>query len=370
MTGTEPSGQLRQRDAVRLLLDYSLDMITILARDGRVLHESASAARASDGSTAGRAARSIFDRVHTDDLSRTLAAIDRACEAAEPVGPFHYRVRHADGTWRTLEAVARSMTGDAGERVCVMSARDVTGHLMVDEQVVRVQKMEALERLARSIAHDFNNVLTAILGNVDLALADDPPERLRPRFSEIRDAAVVATSLVEQLQLFSQRRLTRTDVIDVCDSVGHMEAMLRRMLNPGVRLVVSSTISGPAHVSLAHGSLEQIVMNLVVNARDAMPDGGQIDVTIDRSAIATAEDGSRDFVTLRVADSGVGMTPQVRARVFEPYFTTKAVGKGRGLGLATVYGIVTDAGGSIDLLTAPGRGTTVAVHLPRALPQT
>jgi len=191
-----------------------------------------------------------------------------------------------------------------------------------------------------------------------------------PKLVEIREAAEVATSLVQQLHLFSQKRLKRTDVVDVCETIGQMEAVLRRMLRPEVRLTVTSMITGPAHVHLAHGSLEQIVMNLVVNARDAMPHGGQIHLTIDRSAISGAENGGRDFVTVRVADTGVGMTPQVRARAFEPYFTTKAVGKGMGLGLATVHGIVTDAGGLIDVMTEAGRGTTVSVHLSRALPQT
>lgn len=224
-------------------------------------------------------------------------------------------------------------------------------------------------RLIESIAHDFNNVLTNILGNAERILARGLPDAVRADVAEIRDAAAVAASLAERLHAFAQPRPAHTHVIDVCDAIERMASFLRQMVGPRIRLTTASAIAGPAHVHLARGSLEQIVMNLVVNARDAMAHGGQIDVTIDRSVVAGAGQSSRDFVTLRVADTGVGMTPAVRARAFEPYFTTKAVGKGTGLGLPTVHGIVTDAGGSIDLTTEPGRGTTIAVRLPRALPQ-
>jgi len=371
MTEAEPSDQLHQLAALRGLLAYSVDAITVLSPEGRVLQENHEATRLAGHTPVGRSRHTIFDRVHPDDLSRTRAVIDRARGSADPVGPFQLRLRHANGSWVALEAFVRSIGNDAGERVCVLSAREVTEHRVFEEaEVLRAQRVDALERLAGAIAHDCNNVLTAILGNADRALAGTLPGGLRPKLVEIREAAEVATSLVQQLHLFSQKRLKRTDVVDVCETIGQMEAVLRRMLRPDVRLTVTSMITGPAHVHLAHGSLEQIVMNLVVNARDAMPHGGQIHLTIDRSAISGAENGGRDFVTVRVADTGVGMTPQVRARAFEPYFTTKAVGKGMGLGLATVHGIVTDAGGLIDVMTEAGRGTTVSVHLSRALPQT
>lgn len=232
-----------------------------------------------------------------------------------------------------------------------------------------VATSDARERLIQSIAHDFNNVLTNILGNAERILADGLPDAVRSHVAEIRDAATVAVSLAERLQAFGQPRPAHTEVIDVGEAIGRMASFLRQMVGPRIRLTVTSAIAGPAHVHLARGSLEQVVLNLVVNARDAMAHGGQIDVTIDRSVVAGVGHASRDFVTLRVADTGVGMTPAVRARAFEPYFTTKAVGKGTGLGLPTVHGIVTEAGGSIDLTTEPGRGTTIAVRLPRALPQ-
>lgn len=369
MTEAEPAEQIWQGDALRALLDYAIDAITVITREGRVVLDSATAERMTGHRTGARVGQSIFDRVHVDDFTRTAAAIARAMIAPDPVGPFQFRYQHANGTWRTLEAVARALEVDRGDRVCVLSARDVTGRVLVEEEVRRAQKMEALERLAGSIAHDFNNVLTTILGNADFALASELADGVRPQLMEIRDAADVATSLVRQLQLFSEKRLTRTDIVDASELVEQMAAVLRRMVGPEIQLSVTSIVAGPAHVQLGHGNLEQVVMNLVLNARDAMPAGGRLDVTVGCSMMEAAEGGTRDFVTVRVADSGVGMAPQVRARIFEPYFTTKAVGKGSGLGLATVYGIVTDAGGSIDVITEPGQGTTFAVHFPRALPK-
>jgi PAS domain S-box-containing protein len=359
MTGTESFNQVRQHDALRFLLEYSIEAVTVIARDGRVLEENAAATHMAGQPLVDRRDRSFFDRVHVDDLSHTRAAIGRAYLSTAPVGPVPCRLRHATGVWHAIEAVVRSFGDETGTRACLFIARDVRD----------VTPVDAREGLIQSIAHDFNNVLTNILGNAERILDGGLPDAVRPGIVDIRDAATVAASLAERLQAFGQQRPAPTEVVDVCDAIGRMASFLRQMVGPRIRLTVTSAIAGPAHVHLARGSFEQVVMNLIVNARDAMAHGGQLDVTIDRAVVARAGQASRDFVTLRVADTGVGMTPAVRARAFEPYFTTKAVGKGTGLGLPTVHGIVTDAGGSIDVTTEPGRGTTIAVRLPRALPQ-
>ena len=227
--------------------------------------------------------------------------------------------------------------------------------------------MEALERLTRTIAHDFNNLLTTILGHADKALAVGPGAALRADLDAIRQAADVGATLVRQLAPFSDTRVKIANVVDVPDTLQRLGGVLRGLVGPPITLTVE-TMTGPAHVHLEEGHLEQIVMNLVLNARDAMPWGGTITVTVTASSKSPGGRAPRDLITIEVSDTGVGMTAHVRARIFEPYFTTKAVGKGTGLGLSTVYGLVTEAGGSVEVESGINQGSRFSVHLPRALP--
>ena len=221
------------------------------------------------------------------------------------------------------------------------------------EQFAHTQRMEAVGRLAGGVAHDFNNLLTVILGEVDLALAR-PDADGKAALAEIRRAGERAALLTQQLLAFSRRQVVAPEVINVNTVVRELETMLVRLIGENVR-ITSHTAASDAWIRADRGQMEQVLVNLVVNARDAMPAGGTV-------TIATALE--RDCVVIAVSDTGTGMTDEVRGHLFEPFFTTKERGKGSGLGLATSYGIVRQAGGHIDVRTVVGVGTTMQVILP------
>jgi CheY-like chemotaxis protein len=234
--------------------------------------------------------------------------------------------------------------------------------------------MEALGRFAGGIAHDFNNLLTGILGAADLALYDlADGAAAREDLEVIRDSARRAAALTGQILAFSRGGVVQPAVLGVAEVVGGLAPMLARLLGEPVRLVVEAPPPPPGggHVTADRGQLEQVLMNLVLNARDAMPDGGTLAVRVEDVDLARASAehpgvAPGAWVRLAVSDTGVGMDEATQARVFEPFFTTKARGKGTGLGLATVYGIVTQAGGVVRAASAPGAGSTFTLYLPRA----
>ena len=240
-----------------------------------------------------------------------------------------------------------------------------------DEQLRHAQKMEAIGRLAGGVAHDFNNLLTAIIGYTDL-LAEriDPADQTARDVAGIRKAADRAAALTRQLLAFSRKQFLNPTVLDLNETVSGMLQILPRVIGEHIQTTVA--LAGDlTRVRADASQMEQVLVNLVLNARDAMPDGGQ--VTIETSNVSLGapririENLSIDpgpYVMLAVTDSGIGMDDATRARVFEPFFTTKPKGKGTGLGLATVYGIVEQSGGGISITTAPGRGTSVRIYLP------
>ncbi|MDP2321693.1 MAG: MASE1 domain-containing protein [Acidobacteriota bacterium] len=256
----------------------------------------------------------------------------------------------------------------------IMAERDdaLERRLLLEEQLRHSQKMEAVGRLAGGIAHDFNNLLTAIIGYTEIVLTSlDPKDERRADAEEIARAAMRAADLTKQMLAFSRRQVLQPKIIDLNTALGKVEPMLRRVIGEDIMLTVTGKAASP-HVRVDPGQVEQVVMNLVVNARDAMPQGGRItveaaDAVLDHAALADAPDVKPgNFVMLSVADTGVGMPPEVRARIFEPYFTTKDVGKGTGLGLSTAYGIVRQSDGHIAVSSELGRGTTFRIYLPRS----
>lgn len=246
--------------------------------------------------------------------------------------------------------------------------RDVTERLHLEEQLRNAQQLEAIGRLAGGIAHDFNNILSIIMGHGELLLAMGAvDERTRSGLEQMRRAADRAASLTQQLLAFSRKQVLQPKVLDLNDTVGGVQKMLTRVIGEDIELIANLS-SELMMVRADPGQLEQVVINLVVNARDAMPEGGKITMETANVEIRK-EDRDLDpvpgrYVMLKVTDTGHGMDSATLSHVFEPFFTTKPMGKGTGLGLATVYGIVKQSGGSVRAESETGRGTVFRVYLP------
>ena len=270
-----------------------------------------------------------------------------------------------------------TLVRDAGQRpqFVLSMVQDVTQHKLLEDQLRQAQKMEAIGRLAGGVAHDFNNLLTAISGYSNLVL-----DRLHARDSdliedvrEIDKAAQRAHSLTRQLLAFSRKQLLQPQILSVNDVVGDMDAMLRRLIGEDIEIITVYG-SGLARVQADPGQLQQVIINLVVNARDEMPGGGTLSIETANEVVSPAEASRRgseasagSFVKFTIRDTGRGMDSETKARLFEPFFTKKGVGKGTGLGLATVYGIVKQSGGFIDVESAPGEGASFTIYLPSVL---
>ena len=287
-------------------------------------------------------------------------------------GAIRTGVRHRakDGRLFEVDLVARPLEF-AGRRARLVLARDVTAQRHLEDQLRQSQKMEAVGQLAGGIAHDFNNLLTAILGSTQLLLQVTPPGDVRREdVDEIRNAGLRAAELTRQLLAFSRRQVLAPKVLELNGVVANMDKMLRRLIGEDVELATTLHAEAGA-VNADPGQLEQVLLNLVVNARDAMPGGGRVLIETTRVLLRDELVERRhrlppgDYACLAVTDSGAGMDESTQAHLFEPFFTTKEVGKGTGLGLATVYGIVKQSGGYIWVYSEPGRGTTVRVYLPR-----
>ena len=280
--------------------------------------------------------------------------------------------KRKDGRHLTVKLSVRAVRSRSGQvEYYETFVRDVTEQRRLQTQLVQSQKMEAVGRLAGGIAHDFNNLLTVITTSCDLLLEDlaatDPK---REDVDQVRKAADGAAALTRQLLAFSRQQVLTPQIVNLGDVVYGVEKMLRRVIGEDVDLV---TVLGSdvGAVKADVGQLEQVLMNLAVNARDAMPTGGKL--TIETANVEHDPDYAREqeaapvsrFVMLAVSDTGTGMDEATKARIFEPFFTTKEVGKGTGLGLATVYGIVRQSGGFIWVYSEPGLGTTFKIYLPQ-----
>jgi signal transduction histidine kinase/ActR/RegA family two-component response regulator len=284
---------------------------------------------------------------------------------------LEYRTTWPDGTVRWISMLGRFSYDAAGAPTRGAGiVSDVTERRSLEDQLRQSQKMEAVGQLAGGIAHDFNNLLTAILGFAGfIAESLEESDPRRGDVDEIRQAAERAATLTRQLLAFSRKQILAVRVLRLGDVVGDLTPMLRRLLGESIDL--ATIVGDHSFVKADPGQLQQVIVNLAVNAHDAMRDGGRLtiessDVQLDE-AFAQRHPSVRPgpHVKLTVADTGHGMDAATQKRIFEPFFTTKPQGQGTGLGLATVYGIVKQSGGSIWVESAPGRGTTFTVFLPK-----
>jgi len=296
-----------------------------------------------------------------------VPAIHVAVTATERGKQRLFRHRTRSGALLDVEVTSQDIpfSGRSGRLVLAM---DVTARLAHESAMRQHQRLEAVGRLAGGVAHDFNNILTAITGYAEMLRAGLPPaDEMQADVAEILKASDRAAGLTRQLLAFSRQQQLQPRLVSLNDSVRDMENMLRRLIGEDVEMETRLD-PGIAMVEADPGQLQQVLLNLCVNARDAMPRGGTVVVSTSRARVASDDaDRPREHVELTVSDSGIGMDAETQLRVFEPFFTTKGADKGTGLGLATVYGIVTQSGGTIQVESAPGAGTTFRILLPASV---
>ncbi len=307
--------------------------------------------------------------IHASDRQSVKENLDRATREQIDLHLL-YRTTWPDGSLHWIRGTGRTFRDDAGVPVRAAGVgMDVTEHQMLEAQLRQSQKMDAVGQLAGGIAHDFNNLLTAIHGYAELLAMSLPnTDPRRADTTEIKRAAERAADLTRQLLAFSRKQILAPQVFRLGDAVAGITPMLRRLISESIDLKMIANDRG--HVKADAGQIEQVLVNLTVNARDAMPNGGHL--TIETADVSLDEHFARQHpsarpgphVVLAVSDTGHGMDAATQSRVFEPFFTTKPKGRGTGLGLATVYGIVKQSGGHLWVYSEVGRGTTFKVYLP------
>ncbi len=352
----------------RLITDSSNDLICLMDFEGKAVFTSPCTRTMLGYDPAAVLGRSGFNFIHREDVAASRHAFERAL--AGESATFAHRVRHVDGSWRWLEGWGQVVHFHGQPHVLAVS-HDVTERRRLEEKLRSAQKMEAIGQLAGGIAHDFNNLLTIIIGYCALlrsALSGRPS--LLKEVEEISAAVEKATILTRQLLAFGRRQMLQPKVLNMNDVLTDMLSMLRRLLSEDIEL----TIRTDPDLEMIHcdrGQIEQVIMNLAINARDAMPDGGKLILAVSNARLddyPLSQAGQPEpCVLLSVTDTGSGMDAETQAHMFEPFFTTKELGKGTGLGLATVYGIVGQAGGQITVESEVGKGSTFRVYLPRVV---
>ena len=347
----------RSEKHFRSLIENSTDMFWLLDAEARVLYRSPSVERVLGYTSEELVGRNGFDFLHPDDIAPMRDELQTLVSKPEGFGLVEARFRHKDGRWILLEAVGTNRLDDDAVGGLVVCARDITAQRAAEAERARLQddlhhaqKMDAIGRLAGGVAHDFNNLLMVISASTESALLGlDDASPLRPKLDQTRQAVERAAALTQQLLTFSRRQQPSLRALDLNAQVQATVSMLRRLIGENVAVSVDLEPGLPP-ITADPMQLDQVLLNLALNARDAMPDGGTL-----RFATRSRADGA---VELRVADTGVGIDDETRQRLFEPFFTTKQPGRGTGLGLAAVYGIVTRSGGTICVESEVGSGTT------------
>jgi len=362
----------------KALTENTLDIVTVLNREGIYLYNSPSLKRVLGYDPNEVAGRNAFGFIHPEDLAHAREVFQQALNHPDRPSSVEFRFRHKDGSWHYLEAVGQSHVADPAISGVVINSRDISDRKRAEvelhereNQLRHAQKMEAIGQLAGGLAHDFNNILTVIHGHASLLMAKAKlsPDNARSA-QQIGQAAERASSLTRQLLAFSRRQVIQPRPLDLNETVLAMTKMLGRVLGEDITVQVKY-LPQPAVIFGDPGMIDQVLLNLAVNSRDAMPKGGVLHIAVESAEIEPRQIAYKPeartgrFVCLTVTDTGCGIAPENLHRIFEPFFTTKEMGRGTGLGLATTYGIIKQHNGWIEAESQVGRGTTVRVFLPR-----
>jgi two-component system cell cycle sensor histidine kinase/response regulator CckA len=367
----------RQQDFLRQVIDLNPNLIFVKDWEGRFTLVNQALADLYGAPVEQLIGKRDADfNSNEEEVERFLEGDREAMRSGEP--RFVMEEPNTDartGARRWFQVIKVPLRSADGAPQVLGVATEITQRKELESQLRQAQRMEAVGQLAGGIAHDFNNVLTAILGYTLLLLRDPAlPAAQRDDMQEIHQAAQRAAALTQQLLAFSRKQVLQPTVLDMTEVVEGMKTLLRRLIGEHIALITVPERQ-PLLVRADRGQLEQVIVNLAVNARDAMPAGGTLTIETEAveldDAFVASHPGSQTgaHVVLTVRDTGIGMDPETRGRVFEPFFTTKPVGKGSGLGLATVYGIVKQSGGYVEVSSAPARGSTFRVYLPRVSAQ-
>ncbi len=362
------------RERYRVLTENTVALVSELDSAGQILYVSPQHRERLGWDPEELVGHPAAEYVHPDDQALLVSAMRRMLESGDPI-TTRYRVRARNGEWRHLESGGRAYTASDGSiRIIVVSmdskerVRAEAALREVETQLRISQRMESLGRLAGGVAHDFNNLLTVILGSARWLERhpDLPPEEVREFASGIVQSAQRSADLTRQLLAFSRKQVVETCVLDLDERIDDLARILKSLAGDEIN-VVAVTHQGRHFVEADPSQIEQIVVNLVANACDAMPRGGTVSIHTGKTRLPE-HDGSDlpagEYVRLEVEDDGIGMSETTRLRIFEPFFTTKEMGSGTGLGLSTVYGIVSQGGGHIRVSSEPGQGSRFRILLP------
>ncbi|MET8147493.1 response regulator [Actinoplanes sp. NPDC049668] len=358
------------KSAHAAIVESSEDGIFTIDLEGTITTWNDSAARIS-GLTASEVLGRDVTMLVMPELAKIVPSLLARLAAGERVSVLDTRRVRKDGTFYDVSTSVSPVRGQDGAVVgSAIISRDITAQKHLLERSAGAERLESLGQLAGGIAHDFNNLLAIILNYVDFALEHATDPDLRNDLLRARDGGERARNLTRQLLLFARQESANAELIDLNAVIGETRALLERTIGAHIDLL-AHTAERPLTVRADRSRLEQILLNLVINARDAMPGGGMI--VMAAGAVDLPDDPDRrpplaagSYAQLQVTDTGSGMSPEIAARIFEPFFSTKAKQHGTGLGLATVYGIVTEAGGTVTVTSEPGAGTTFHILLPLA----
>ncbi len=353
----------------RVLGEEMTDVVIVIAPDGRVMFASPSVQWLTGYTAHDLTGRNALDLIHPEDVDSVQRLLQELTAQPEKTRRAEYRLVREDGTIRDVESVGRNLRDHPAVRGIVVTTRDITERLVLERRLRQVQKMEAVGRLAGGIAHDFNNILTVIRSEAELLLLEHEDAPIATDLEVIRTAADRAATLTSQLLAFSREQVLRPRTVKLAEVVRDVSPMADRVVGERIRVRYDLDRDvEPVHVD--PDQLQQVVLNLVLNARDAMPGGGTLTLSTNLEELAP-EDLTElpgltpgRYAVLRVADTGVGISQETTSRIFDPFFTTKPTGKGTGLGLAMAYGFMKQSGGGIHVETRLGEGSTFSLRFP------